>query len=335
MRFYIILFLISIFFSGCGDENYKFTLTDSKSAPSISDVLVNVDIDKTGKQNYPIAKVKIDSLGGAELLSFELSGAGYKNFNIDKTGLITTNKTTVLDCINASKYNLMAVAKNSYGESNKVDVVIQVNCMDVPVANDVVFYIQENSTYMNFQAITFLRTDINSSSLSKIKEIKLYGEGAEKFVISPITGMITLADEELDYEDKKVYNLTLRAINLHNKIGPYSKVTINVLDEDEEFGNIYHESQHIEDSYIKYPDRVEKISHILDLKDGIKESESADLDGNNVLGATLVNHKLENSNYQIQVGLTDLIIMQRMYDSNSKVISTADQMIQKALNMDA
>ena len=60
-----------------------------------------------------------------------------------------------------------------------------------------------------------------------------------------------------------------------------------------------------------------------------------DADGNNVLGATLVNHKLENSNYQIQVGLTDLIIMQRMYDSNSKVVTTADQMIQKALNMDA
>jgi len=60
-----------------------------------------------------------------------------------------------------------------------------------------------------------------------------------------------------------------------------------------------------------------------------------DTAGNNVLGATLVNHKLENSNYQIQTGLTDLIIMQRMYDSNSKVISTADQMIQKALNMDA
>ena len=60
-----------------------------------------------------------------------------------------------------------------------------------------------------------------------------------------------------------------------------------------------------------------------------------DADGNNVLGATLVNHKLENSNYKIQTGLTDLIIMQRMYDANSKTISTADEMMQKALNMDA
>jgi flagellar hook protein FlgE len=33
--------------------------------------------------------------------------------------------------------------------------------------------------------------------------------------------------------------------------------------------------------------------------------------------------------------LTELIALQRTYDSNSKSITTADQMMQKALNMDA
>lgn len=60
-----------------------------------------------------------------------------------------------------------------------------------------------------------------------------------------------------------------------------------------------------------------------------------DENGNNVIGTDLANNKLEGSNVRMEVGLTDLIIMQRSYDSNSKLITTADEMLQKALNMSA
>ncbi len=60
-----------------------------------------------------------------------------------------------------------------------------------------------------------------------------------------------------------------------------------------------------------------------------------DENGQNILGATVVTFKLESSNYNSTAGLTDLIILQRSYDANSKSISTADQMMQKALDMDA
>ncbi len=60
-----------------------------------------------------------------------------------------------------------------------------------------------------------------------------------------------------------------------------------------------------------------------------------DANGNNIIGTDLANNKLEGSNVRMEVGLTDLIIMQRAYDSSSKLISTADQMLQKALSMDA
>ena len=53
------------------------------------------------------------------------------------------------------------------------------------------------------------------------------------------------------------------------------------------------------------------------------------------LGTNIQNFRLENSNYDIGMGLTELIIFQRAYDANSKSVTTADQMIQKALNMDA
>ena len=60
-----------------------------------------------------------------------------------------------------------------------------------------------------------------------------------------------------------------------------------------------------------------------------------DENGNNIIGADIQNFKLENSNVTMSYGLTELIILQRAYDANAKSITTADQMMQKALNMDA
>jgi flagellar hook protein FlgE len=60
-----------------------------------------------------------------------------------------------------------------------------------------------------------------------------------------------------------------------------------------------------------------------------------DASGQNIIGTDIVNFNLEGSNVQMTSGLTDLIIYQRAYDANSKSITTADQMMQKALQMDA
>lgn len=60
-----------------------------------------------------------------------------------------------------------------------------------------------------------------------------------------------------------------------------------------------------------------------------------DANGENTIGAEIVNFRLEGSNVQMSSGLTELIILQRSYDANSKSIKTADEMMQKALNMDA
>jgi len=60
-----------------------------------------------------------------------------------------------------------------------------------------------------------------------------------------------------------------------------------------------------------------------------------DAEGNNIAGTTLSNFALESSNTDMTTSLTELIIYQRAYDANSKSISTADEMMQKALEMDA
>ena len=58
-----------------------------------------------------------------------------------------------------------------------------------------------------------------------------------------------------------------------------------------------------------------------------------DAEGNNIIGTDMENFKLESSNVAMNYGLTELIVLQRAYDANSKSITTADQMIQKALSM--
>lgn len=60
-----------------------------------------------------------------------------------------------------------------------------------------------------------------------------------------------------------------------------------------------------------------------------------DANGQNILGTDLANYRIEGSNVTMEAGLTELIILQRAYDANAKSITTADEMLQKALNMRA
>jgi len=58
-----------------------------------------------------------------------------------------------------------------------------------------------------------------------------------------------------------------------------------------------------------------------------------DANGEAVTGALVYSGKLENSNVRLDVGLTDMIIMQRAYQASAKSITTGDELIQKALQM--
>ncbi len=80
----------------------------------------------------------------------------------------------------------------------------------------------------------------------------------------------------------------------------------------------------------------------LDRISGTRFSESSnsgkaifyqDADGQNITGSNITNHQLETSNVDMTNGLTELIVLQRSYDANSKSITTADEMIQKAIEM--
>jgi len=59
----------------------------------------------------------------------------------------------------------------------------------------------------------------------------------------------------------------------------------------------------------------------------------SDAAGNPITGASVRSGTLESSNVRMEVGLTDMIVMQRAYQANAKTITTVDEMIQKALQM--
>jgi len=60
-----------------------------------------------------------------------------------------------------------------------------------------------------------------------------------------------------------------------------------------------------------------------------------DADGNYISGSRILDSTLESSNVRLESALTELIVMQRAYDANAKSITTGDELIQKALQMDA
>ena len=55
--------------------------------------------------------------------------------------------------------------------------------------------------------------------------------------------------------------------------------------------------------------------------------------GRNRSDTYISNYKLESSNVRMEVALTEMIIIQKAHSANSKCVTTADEMLQKALSM--
>ena len=58
-----------------------------------------------------------------------------------------------------------------------------------------------------------------------------------------------------------------------------------------------------------------------------------DANGNQILGAKIHSQKLESSNVDLTIALSELILAQKTFGASSKSITTSDQMVQNAINM--
>ena len=190
------------------DVNVSITVTEY-----ISEVPILVDsvgeIAENANEGDKVGDINITTIGNSNILDINLTGSGNENFAVSKLGEITVSENANLDFNNNSNYSLKAIARNSSGFSNEIDVEITI----IDIANDVPTldgYYKEIDENVTIGALLG-NINIRDKGSSEIKEFTLDGIGSDKFSVS-LDGNITLA-EELDYETKDYYELTAIATN--------------------------------------------------------------------------------------------------------------------------
>ncbi len=165
-------------------------------------------VDENSPAETVVGKIAMDiSEDRAE--NVVLTGEGNEHFKIDTNGTITVSADKLIDYEKKAYYTLKAVARNSFVESNEVDVNISVNNLAETPPKIAYFYgdVKENSE----AGIRVGKIDIQSDT--GVTNVTLSGTGNENFVIDS-NGTVEVADgADLDYEKQSYYYLTVHAAN--------------------------------------------------------------------------------------------------------------------------
>ncbi|SFV75276.1 hypothetical protein MNB_SM-3-4 [hydrothermal vent metagenome] len=233
MMFFLSVIGLSFFMSGC---NTGDGLKEVKNPPIIRNFIANIDTNLSHIPGIKVGQVKIKSSGGAEILSFRLEdGRGYLDFSIDKDGVIFTTKNTQLDCKTMPYYRFDIVATNIYGDSNKAKGLIQVNCMDEPVLQDKVLYINRFGKILNENHLIFQRTSLNALNLSEIQQIAVVLMPKLPLSLNVSrAGLIDISiNETTNPLPKGDFLALVQPKNKYGKVGPKSKIVLKVVDDGE------------------------------------------------------------------------------------------------------
>ena len=240
--FYNLVFatLIAFSFVGCGEEENPeskspgstITTYTSSGTPVLKDFMVsideNIDGNITAITSQSIGTVKVITEGGSNISSFRLEGRGFSNFSISKYGVINLNVSSDLNSTTTSSYSLYAIATNDLGDSNKANVLIQVNSLTQPVMKNYVMNINDSSSGLleTFTYINILRDGLGGTSLTNIKAFELSDTLNNNLSINSVGG-ISLTNSLGNSSSQ--YHLKYRAINKNDEVGPYSNLTINII----------------------------------------------------------------------------------------------------------
>ena len=262
----ISLLFLSLSFFGCGQDNSS---TDgSHTPPTLRDFVVHVSETSINPQS--LGSVEVISEGGTNIRSFRLEGMGYSDFNISKSGEITTLATTTLDYNSSKVYNLKAIATNEYSESNHAKVMIQVTNDTQPILDDLVVninsdsrnfssYYDENGTYQEAS----MHHSTTGSSGTNIKDYEIVGK-IQDFYIDNTNGKLSL-HSSLGNSILR-YDLLVRAINDLDVVGPYATLTIFVKDT----GNNYYDTGTTSTNTVNddYPDDIYSAQQVISFSYG-------------------------------------------------------------------
>ena len=216
------LIFLSLFFLACSDSSSSSS-TENTGTPVLYDFLANIDENQTIAQT--LGKIEVESIGGDSISSFRLEGSGYSNFDISSTGVISTKNGSDLNCISKKIYDLDVIASNKYGDSNKAEALIQVNCGDEPVLQRYILSFDYQTGIVG--TMNFVRTASGSNNpATDIKGIELVNPPSSISIIgNSVDGSVGDIFINGSLEEAR-YDIKVRAINNDNIIGPYVYLTI-------------------------------------------------------------------------------------------------------------
>jgi hypothetical protein len=170
------------------------------------------NIDENSVPNTTLGKIFLYQ-GGSDIVSINLAGIGSENFKIYNNGTIVVNEGADLDYETNKVYILKAVATNSYGVSNKVDIYININ--DIP---DTPPFFEDFTQYYwiseHAQTGDILGSLIINNIFANITSIELSGDGAENFKVYNNGTIVVSENTNLNYETKSSYALSVTAKNI-------------------------------------------------------------------------------------------------------------------------
>ena len=194
------------------------------SLPDVLPTLVSTTLSvlENTKSADSIGSLTISNSGDTPISKIVLSGDGSSNFFANANGVVGVGASASLDYENIQEYNLQAIATNSAGESNRIDLKIYVNNVidEKAIIADSIGSIDENATVGEFVALMNVTYAGDSNGSFTLK-----GEGSELFVISD-DGRVTLKESgSLDYETITSYKLD---VIMKNEAGESNSAQLSI-----------------------------------------------------------------------------------------------------------
>ena len=208
-----------------------------------------------------IGKITIIDSGLSKIENFTLEGDNNNTFKIDKDGKIYLNKK--LDYIKKGTYKFKVYAKNSYGISKAVTLIIKVIRHTIPVVEDTYFNISENAKVGSIVG----KVKVVSEGGSKIKSFKIENHllniDTKKLPFKIDNNGTIFVKNKLDYETKRKYKFEVSVSNSYGK--SYALVTVNILNEYDTLPKVYSDTAFVLENQPKGT-LVKKIETISDSK---------------------------------------------------------------------
>jgi len=187
-------------------------------------------VEENSEPGTLVGYVEIVSSGTSAITSITLAGEGNYTFNVSPTGTITTSIDSYLDYEAIPFYNFTAVATNSAGNSNSVDVNITI--IDVNETTPIVATLENANLTVseNASSGTLIGSiPILDSGSDTITSFTLLGTGSSNFTVNALGEVRVASGSTLDYETLQYYLLSAYATSSAGNSDSVN-VTIDILD---------------------------------------------------------------------------------------------------------